>query len=290
MAAAAQMEGVVELATYPVQDPASSQFAGLAGKCRAAFLRDGIVTLPGFLTAPALAAAVQEVEGVKAAAWHTNTKHNVFLDSGDPALPADHVRNRQLPTTVASLAYDRLDHAGPLLRLYHTESFTAFLAAVLGLPALHRLADPLGAASINIFQPGTGHNWHFDESAFSVTLMLQRAEAGGAFRHTPPLREVGGEGKELYSALEAVLAGEEEVDSLRFEPGTLSIFSGSRCLHVVPTAHYSAQCTVHWVMYTAVTVCMQVTKVEGDRDRLVAVFCFSTRPGVRNSAKVSPGR
>ena len=30
-----------------------------------------------------------------------------------------------------------------------------------------------GAASINIFRPGTGHNWHFDESAFSVTLMIQ---------------------------------------------------------------------------------------------------------------------
>ena len=107
----------------------------------------------------------------------------------------------------------------PLLRLYHTESFTKFIGDVLGLPKLYRLADPLvrrlslclndiliicipsywlmilhivlcckvqssiptpqtnndfqGAASINIFRPGTGHNWHFDESAFSVTLMLQ---------------------------------------------------------------------------------------------------------------------
>ena len=31
----------------------------------------------------------------------------------------------------------------PLLRLYHTESFTKFIGDVLGLPKLYRLADPL---------------------------------------------------------------------------------------------------------------------------------------------------
>ena len=42
---------------------------------------------------------------------------------------------------------------------------TRFLGEVLGLgeAGLHRLEDPLGAASINIFPPGTAHNWHFDE-------------------------------------------------------------------------------------------------------------------------------
>ena len=34
-------------------------------------------------------------------------------------------------------------HQGPLLRLYHTESFTKFIGDVLGLPKLFRLADPL---------------------------------------------------------------------------------------------------------------------------------------------------
>ena len=31
----------------------------------------------------------------------------------------------------------------PLLRLYHTDSFTKFIGDVLGLPKLYRLADPL---------------------------------------------------------------------------------------------------------------------------------------------------
>ena len=49
--------------------------------------------------------------------------------------------------------------------------------------------------------------------------------------------------------------------NLEFEPGTLSIFQGSQCLH-------------------------RVTQCYGDVDRLVAVLCFSTKAGDRNSAKV----
>lgn len=261
------LEGLVNLSKYPVEHPGSSEFTQLAAKCRKTFLRDGIVTLPKFLAEDAVSTVVKEVEATKGSAWFTDTKHNVFLDAGDDNFPAEHVRNRKLPTTVASLAYDCLDEQNPLLRLYHTESFTKFIGDVLGLPKLYRLADPLGAASINIFEPGTGHNWHFDESLFSVTLMLQTAEVGGEFRLTQPIREKGDEcGKEsgnLFSNLEAVIACEQPglSRSLTFEPATLSIFSGSRCLH-------------------------EVTKVEGNRDRFVAVFCFSTKAGVKNSAKV----
>ena len=42
-------------------------------------------------------------------------------------------RNRQLPTSVASLAYDLLQLEGPLLSLYNNNHFTSFLAQVLGL-------------------------------------------------------------------------------------------------------------------------------------------------------------
>ena len=66
---------------------------------------------------------MSEVEAAKGSAWFTDTEHNVFLDSGDDLFPQEHVRNRfegkvmdevlfflrQLPTTVASLAYDCLD-------------------------------------------------------------------------------------------------------------------------------------------------------------------------------------
>ena len=79
------------------------------------FHRDGIVTLPNFLTEEAVSTVVRtpqldmirciiwshigilkvdEVEGAKVSAWFTDTKHNVFLDSGDDGFSQEHVRNR----------------------------------------------------------------------------------------------------------------------------------------------------------------------------------------------------
>ena len=39
---------------------------------------------------------------------------------------------------------------------------------------------------------GWSHAWHFDESPFSTTIMLQKAEDGGHFDHSLPIR--GGRG------------------------------------------------------------------------------------------------
>ena len=92
--------------------------------------------------------------------------------------------------------------------------------------------------------------------------MIQKPEAGGLFRNTRPIRKKGEENDSLYQVIEKIVDSTEDIaETLRFEPGTLSIFCGSRCLH-------------------------EVTQVEGEKDRLVAVFCFATSPGVRNSKQV----
>ena len=92
--------------------------------------------------------------------------------------------------------------------------------------------------------------------------MIQKPDSGGLFRNTKPIRIKGEEDENLYNKIEKIVDGSDDIaETLLFEPGTLSIFCGSRCLH-------------------------EVTKVEGANDRLVAVFCFATTPGVRNSAQV----
>ena len=55
---------------------------------------------------------------------------------------------------VASLAYDNISHGNNLRKLYNNDNFRRFLRRILDLPVLYRLADPLGACSINIFKPG----------------------------------------------------------------------------------------------------------------------------------------
>ena len=152
--------GIVDLEKYPIQDSQSGEYRKLLAETRTTYETEGIVILPNFLTAQAIAESVAEVVGARGEEWFTQSTHNVFLDSGDSHLPPEHIRNRQLPTSVASLAYDKLSRQGPLLSLYHSESFTVFLSQVLGLDQFYRLEDPLGAASINISPEGTSQNWY----------------------------------------------------------------------------------------------------------------------------------
>ncbi|MGH6931914.1 MAG: hypothetical protein ACREEE_05705 [Dongiaceae bacterium] len=49
--------------------------------------------------------------------------------------------------------------ASPLRRLYNWDPLVGFIGAVLGRRELHRLADSLGACSINVFRPGGAHAW-----------------------------------------------------------------------------------------------------------------------------------
>jgi len=66
-----------------------------------------------------------------------------------------------------------------------------------------------------------------------------------------------------FNQMDKIVSGKSEdlTKRLEFEPGTLSIFQGSECLH-------------------------RVTKISGNRNRLVAVLCYATVPGRKNSKKV----
>ena len=129
---------------------------------------------------------------------------------------------------------------------------------MLGIQPLYPFADPLGALSINVFVGGGVHAWHFDESPFTVTLMLQRPERGGAFEYVPGLRGRADEQERVA----AIFGGDRrDVLTLPFTPGTLLIFAGDQSLH-------------------------RVTLVEGDVARLVPVLCYSETPARTNSDSV----
>ena len=46
-------------------------------------------------------------------------------------------------------------------------------------------------SSINVHYAGAGKelNWHFDNSEFAITLLLQAPEAGGVFEYVRDLRD-----------------------------------------------------------------------------------------------------
>ena len=250
---------IVDLGRYPISAPDGADASRLVHDCRAALLEHGVATLPGFVRPDAVAAMAAESEASLDRAFYCDNRHNAYLKAPDASLPTDHPRNRMLATQVGSIAYDLMAPGATLRRLYAWDPLVAFIGRVLGREPFFRLADPLGACSVNVFQPGMGHQWHFDESEFTTTLMLQPAEQGGHFDYAPLLRPEQGED---HNAVGRILDGDESaVRRLAFEPGTLSLFNGRRSLH-------------------------RVTPCGGGRTRLVAVLCFASEPGTMNSEAV----
>jgi hypothetical protein len=273
----------IDFERYPVGEPSSALLSEAIADARRSLAVTGCASFPGFFTAEATAAAASEAVSKAPDAFVTNSVHNAWqLPDDDPAYPSDHVRNLRMRTHVASIACDELALDGPLRRLYAYDPFVDFIRAVTSREALFRLADPLGACSINVFRTSWHHAWHFDESEYTTTLCLQQAEQGGDFEFTVPLRTSLSD--LAIPAVAALISQRSEhkvllakgasgsmptvppvppVATAPFEPGTLQVFAGRYSLH-------------------------RVTPIgEGTtRDRMVAVLCFATRPGVINSPSV----
>ena len=249
---------IVDLSRYPIADPDSAESAACAAQYRQEFLDTGLSILPDFVKPSALRILVGEGNAIAKQAYFCESTHNAYLTDDDFDLPEDDIARRQESTFVGSVAYDLLGDSSSLKRLYLWEPLRRFVGAVLGKNEFYRLADPLGACSINVFVDGGQHGWHFDESEFSVTLMMQQPAIGGAFEYVTGIRGHTDEKKLLQDILDG---DRSNIVQLPFTPGTLLIFGGHQMIH-------------------------RVTQVRGSIPRLVPVLCYSDTPNHSNSETV----
>jgi len=275
-----RLMNVVNLSRYPIHEALSTRKPNFADAARDDLANTGIAVFPSFINSEALASIVRDVKARSHLAHSTDDTHDAYQAKGmDPLLPPHHVRNMKMRTQQKCLAYADIPKHSMLRQLYEWDKMSEFISHVVGKP-LHPLADPLGACSVNVFQPGQSHAWHFDETEYTMTLCLQDDEdpEGGRFEYTRPLRTSNTQYpheavRRIITATTeytpTVLASEQgtcEEASARiytssFPPGTLQLFAGRYSLH-------------------------RVTKVLGSRDRLVAVLCYSPETNFMNSPEV----
>ena len=250
---------LIDLARYPIDRLDSAAAQAFVTDCKKAFNETGVCLVKGFLTAQAVEAMRDEAAEVAPQAYYCRKAHTVYLSTADESQAPGDPRRHLEETYVGSVACDLLPPAGPLVSLYRWPPLLDFLAGVIGLPRLYHFADPLGAVSINVLQEDGCHGWHFDEAAFSITLMLQNAESGGLYEYHPGLRR---DGDQKTDDLARLLAGDDEgVIRMDFQPGDLLIFAGRKALH-------------------------RVTRTSGERLRYVPVLAFSAQEGETNSPEV----
>ncbi|MEV1292275.1 arpA protein [Pseudonocardia sp. NPDC049635] len=242
-----------------MHEPGTPRWSAAVRAAHDALAGDGCAVLSGFVRASFRDRLRAEGEQIAPLAHHETRVVNVYNTEPDPALPADHPARVPLERGNAFVARDRIPVTGLIHRLYPDPAFRAFLAACVGVPELHELADPLAGLCLNVVSGGRSHPWHFDTNEVAISLLTRAPEQGGIFEYVPGIRSAGAENTDEVAA---VLAGEDagRVRRLRLRPGDLQLFYGRYSLH-------------------------RVTTVRGATDRHTAIFSYSGRPGVIGSAE-----
>lgn len=256
-------EDVINLDAYPIADMNDPARVKLVEHFRSELGVNQYVSLPDFIRPGALERAVAEATTARPHAYDNNARRNCYLHRAtDPELPENHPRNLMNETSTRMIAYDLLPEGSPLRALYHWERTREFVADIVEANTLFDSEDPFQPVNILWSDPGDRSAWHFDSSnAFTMTLMLQKPETGGAFELVPNTRS---DTDENYDYVRRVVSGECPGDSVQVarEPGSLCIFRGCNSIH-------------------------RVSPVEGGTPRIMAVFVYETEPGVVGDPKVN---
>ena len=184
----ANISTLIDLETYPLDQPDSLAWQALVQRCRTDLEAAGMFELPGFLKAQALAHCVATITPrMASASAEIRRDHNIyFLDKVD-GLPDDHPALQKITTINHTLCADQLRDT-PLTQVYEWPPFRQFIAATMQLPILHLMDDELARVNVMSYRPGEALNWHFDRSEFTTTLLLQRALKDGIFQYRRGLR------------------------------------------------------------------------------------------------------
>ena len=243
-----QLANVIDLDRHPITD------SDLIQRLKSALDQDGVVTLPGFLTPTALAEMIRAAEQEQHQAFFTQGTHNVYLTPVDESLPETHAFNRQVASSKGCITTDQVPSDCGLHDIYHAPEFQQFIADVVGEPAIYPYADPLSSINIHYASAGQELGWHFDNSSFAITLLLQAPKDGGVFEYVKDLRDAD-QGEMNFDGVDAVLDGKTTPEILTIDPGTLVLFRGRNAMH-------------------------RVTPTIGDSTRYLVVLAYNSQPGI----------
>jgi hypothetical protein len=253
------VERLVDTDRYPLPAPGSRRWAAVVARVRQDLAARGCSVLEGFVRPELHEALRREGAAVAPRAHYDVETVNVYNIAPDPSLPDDHPARVPMERGNAFVARDHIPADLLVHRLYTSRLLQRFVAACMGRPEVHPLADPLAGLCLNIVPPGRAHPWHFDTNEFVASILTQRPEGGGVFEYCPHIRSAD---DERFAEVRAVLDGRRHhlVHRLALRPGDLQLFAGRYSLH-------------------------RVTTVTGATARHSAILSYCERPGVIGSVE-----
>ena len=223
-------------------------------QCKVLLGRDGSLVIENFLLPSAISLVLEEALAKEKLAYYCINEHNVYLTTQNSDFPAEHPQNITVNSSKGCITDDQVSVNSPLRILYRSDEFHSFLCSVLGEQALYEYEDPLSSINIHYAKEGQELGWHFDNSSFAITLLIQEPKSGGSFEFIRDFRKT--EDNEInYEGVERLLQGDITSNKLDMTSGSLVLFRGRDAIH-------------------------RVTPVEGDRIRILSVLAYNSKPGV----------
>ncbi len=243
---------LVDLERYPIDNLESPSGAAFLRDCRSGMRDNGWCNLEGFIRPEAIDALATEANGLLPDATALTITRNIYGDRADPDAPDGDPAGQEITHHPLQLADDQVPQDTLIQRLYQSDILTDFVRQVQNKPQLYRYGDQFQALNIVALPPGERHGWHYDYNECTVTLLLQAAEQGGDFTFIPESRSLEGEKREIVKDF---LSGDmSHAKTFSRDVGTFTMFRGGFSLH-------------------------GVTRIEGSRPRITAIFTYDEQPG-----------
>ena len=244
----ADLEDIIDYNSCPLLDEK------FINHCFEVLNREGAVTVKNFLTSKTISSLVVEAKNNQHKAYYSDSTHNIYLTPRDESLPDDHIFNLQIKSSKGCITTDQIPDNSALKAVYTSEVFKNFIAAIVGEKALYEYEDPLSSINIHYAKNGQELGWHFDNSSFAVTLLLQKPLNGGVFEYVKNVRN-SESGEMGFDKAKEVITGKIVPSVLNLDPGTLVLFKGRDSMH-------------------------RVTPTVGEKPRYLVVFAYNSKPGV----------
>ncbi|WP_170413594.1 HalD/BesD family halogenase [Ruegeria arenilitoris] len=242
---------IVDFGRYPLGNE------DFGTKARSSLNENGVLVLEEFIRPEALAMMQAEALTGQDQAYFCTQSHSVYLTPPNPEFDASHPANRQVESSKGCICDDVVSPTSPLRTLYNDASFHSFIKQVTGETELHPYVDPLSSINIHYATRGQELGWHFDNSSFAITLLIQKPDAGSRFEYVKDLRDASA-GDMNYEGVRAVLDKELKPQILNMDQGTLVLFRGRNSIH-------------------------RVSPNESDKTRMLAVLAYNSEPDVELS-------
>lgn len=231
--------------------------AAFGASCADKLDAEGVLVLPDFIRDEALEQMRAEAKAGQKHAYFCKQNHSVYLTSPDDTYGPDHPINRQVESSKGCICDDAVGQTSPLRILYDDPKFRDFVRTTTGETALHSYADPLSSINIHYAERGQELGWHFDNSSFAITLLIQKPDAGARFEYVRNLRNADA-GDMNFDGVADILDGRSTPQVLSMDAGTLVLFRGRNSLH-------------------------RVSPNESDKMRMLAVLAYNAQAGVELS-------